>query len=67
MADGSLDCEVEEALLGIRERAQTLGGSARIYGPPEGGTVVEISIPLGIPYGIQICTRSLAPLGMTHG
>ena len=34
-------------LMGIRERAQTLGGSARIHTPPEGGTLVEISIPLG--------------------
>jgi two-component system sensor histidine kinase UhpB len=33
-------------LLGIRERAQTLGGHARIYSPAEGGTVVEILIPL---------------------
>jgi two-component system sensor kinase len=33
-------------LLGIRERAQTLGGEARIYSPSGGGTVVEISIPL---------------------
>jgi signal transduction histidine kinase len=33
-------------LLGIRERARTLGGSARIYSPPEGGTVVEIDLPL---------------------
>jgi PAS domain S-box-containing protein len=34
-------------LMGIRERAQTLGGNARIHSPAEGGTVVEISIPLG--------------------
>lgn len=33
-------------LLGIRERAKTLGGEARIYSPPEGGTVVEITVPL---------------------
>ena len=33
-------------LLGIRERARTLGGDARIYSPPGGGTVVEIDIPL---------------------
>jgi signal transduction histidine kinase len=33
-------------LLGIRERAQTLGGAGRIYSPPDGGTIVEISIPL---------------------
>lgn len=34
-------------LLGIRERARTLGGSARIYSPPEGGTIVEIALPVG--------------------
>ncbi|OGA53041.1 MAG: hypothetical protein A3G24_24410 [Betaproteobacteria bacterium RIFCSPLOWO2_12_FULL_62_13] len=33
-------------LLGIQERARTLGGTARFYSPPEGGTVVEIVIPL---------------------
>ena len=33
-------------LLGMKERAQTLGGSATISSPPEGGTLVEIAIPL---------------------
>ncbi|HKA41702.1 MAG TPA: PAS domain-containing sensor histidine kinase [Burkholderiales bacterium] len=33
-------------IVGIRERAQTLGGTVRIYSPESGGTVVEISIPL---------------------
>lgn len=33
-------------VLGIRERARTLGGAARIYAPPDGGTVVEIDMPL---------------------
>jgi signal transduction histidine kinase len=32
-------------ILGIRERAQTLGGGAEIYSPPAGGTTVEIVIP----------------------
>ena len=32
-------------ILGIRERAQTLGGRAEIYSPLEGGTIVEIIIP----------------------
>jgi signal transduction histidine kinase len=35
-------------LLGIRERARTLGGEARIYSPPEGGTIVDIDIPLQV-------------------
>jgi PAS domain S-box-containing protein len=33
-------------VLGIRERARTLGGEARIFSPKEGGTIVEIEIPL---------------------
>jgi signal transduction histidine kinase len=33
-------------LLGIRERARTLGGDARIYSHVDGGATVEISIPL---------------------
>ena len=32
-------------ILGIVERAQTLGGTARIYNRPEGGAAVEIAIP----------------------
>jgi PAS domain S-box-containing protein len=34
-------------LLGIHERARTLGGEARFYRAEEGGTVVEIVIALG--------------------
>ena len=33
-------------VLGIRERARTLGGEARIYSLPEGGTIVDIDLPL---------------------
>jgi PAS domain S-box-containing protein len=33
-------------VLGIRERAQTLGGNARVYRAREGGTIVEITIPM---------------------
>ena len=33
-------------LLGIKERAHTLGGHSRIYSPPEGGTIVEIAVPI---------------------
>ena len=33
-------------LLGIKERAQTLGGRAQIYSPPQGGTIVEIDVPV---------------------
>jgi PAS domain S-box-containing protein len=33
-------------LAGIRERARTLGGDARVYSPAQGGTVVHIEVPL---------------------
>jgi two-component system sensor histidine kinase UhpB len=32
-------------ILGIKERAQTLGGRAEVYSPPQGGTTVEIFVP----------------------
>jgi two-component system sensor kinase len=33
-------------ILGIKERARTLGGGADVRGAPEGGTVVEIKVPV---------------------
>jgi two-component system sensor kinase len=33
-------------ILGIKERARTLGGGADIYSPGEGGTTVEIKVPV---------------------
>ena len=33
-------------ILGIKERAGTLGGGADVYSPPGGGTVVEIKVPV---------------------
>lgn len=44
--EGSLRKGKSYGVLGIRERAQTLGGSARIYRAESGGTTVEIAIPL---------------------
>jgi signal transduction histidine kinase len=42
------DLEARESygLLGIRERAQTLGGSAHIYASNARGTVVDIDVPI---------------------
>lgn len=33
-------------VMGIRERARTLGGAAQVYSPESGGTVVSIEIPM---------------------
>lgn len=40
-----LEARDSYGLLGIRERAHTLGGSARIYARDGGGTVVDIDVP----------------------
>lgn len=42
----ALEAKKSHGLLGIRERAYTLGGAARILPGIDGGTVVEITIPL---------------------
>lgn len=34
-------------LLSMRERANALGGSFRVAATPDGGTVVEVSVPIG--------------------
>jgi two-component system sensor kinase len=41
-----LEARQSYGLLGIRERAQTLGGTAHIYAPDGGGTVVDIDVPV---------------------
>jgi len=51
IAQEALDAKKSFGLLGIRERAHTLGGAARIYSPAEGGTVVEIALPLKSDHG----------------
>jgi two-component system sensor kinase len=46
IAPEALEGKGSFGLLGIRERAYTLGGSARIFAREEGGTTVEIVLPL---------------------
>jgi PAS domain S-box-containing protein len=42
---GALSSGKSHGILGIKERAQTLGGQANIYAPAGGGTLVEITVP----------------------
>lgn len=46
IAPEALEAKKSYGLLGIRERAHTLGGAARIMALPEGGTLIEIVVPL---------------------
>jgi signal transduction histidine kinase len=44
-AEPVADLAGRQGLIGIRERAQVLGGDAMIRHGPAGGTVVEVSLP----------------------
>jgi len=46
IAGAQLNSGKSFGILGIKERARTLGGGANIYSPGEGGTVVEITVPV---------------------
>lgn len=51
-----LDAPDSYGLPGIRERAQTLGGAARIHASTEGGAAVDIEVPIA-PYQTGDDTR----------
>jgi signal transduction histidine kinase len=46
VSDAKLQSGKSLGILGIKERAHTLGGRAEIHSPVDGGTVVEIRIPV---------------------
>lgn len=43
----AIDAHSSMGLLGMRERALSFGGAIEITAPPEGGTLVSVTIPLG--------------------
>jgi signal transduction histidine kinase len=47
IGDVQLKSSKSFGLLGIKERARTLGGAAEIYTARDGGAAVEIRIPVG--------------------
>lgn len=49
MAEGSLDKSGSLGLLGIRERARTVGGSLAVERNAMGGTTLVLTLPLGRP------------------
>jgi two-component system sensor kinase len=46
ISDAALQGGKSLGILGIKERALTLGGAAQVYKAPEGGTMVVIKVPL---------------------
>jgi len=46
ISDAKLNSGKSLGLLGIKERARTLGGEAEIYSTREGGTVMEVRVPV---------------------
>ncbi|MDD1748563.1 MAG: sensor histidine kinase [Methanothrix sp.] len=47
ITDAEIDDRQSFGLIGIRERVRALNGDLRISGVPNGGTLLEVSLPLG--------------------
>jgi signal transduction histidine kinase len=43
---GGADCSHGSGLIGLRDRAEALGGRLRLHSPPGAGTTLEITLPL---------------------
>jgi signal transduction histidine kinase len=48
---GGADFGQGSGLVGLKDRAEALGGHLRLYSPPGGGTALEITLPLDGPSG----------------
>jgi len=48
---GGADPAHGSGLIGLRDRTEALGGQIWLHSPPGGGTVLEITLPLGGPIG----------------
>jgi signal transduction histidine kinase len=48
---GGADFSHGSGLVGLKDRAEALGGYLRLYSPPGAGTALEIALPLGDPGG----------------
>jgi signal transduction histidine kinase len=46
---GGADPRRGSGLTGLRDRIEALGGRIKIESPPEGGTRIEVEIPIGRP------------------
>jgi signal transduction histidine kinase len=46
---GGADCSRGSGLLGLRDRAEALGGHLQLHSPPGAGTTLEITLPLENP------------------
>jgi signal transduction histidine kinase len=44
---GGADFSHGSGLVGLRDRAEALGGRFRMYSPPGEGTTLELTLPLG--------------------
>ncbi len=48
---GGADFSHGSGLVGLRDRAEALGGHLRLHSPPGAGTILEITLPLDNPGG----------------
>jgi GAF domain-containing protein len=58
---GGADFSDGSGLVGLKDRAEALGGSLRLNSPPGAGTTVEIDLPIDDPGGPELTPRSSEP------
>jgi len=51
---GGADFSLGSGLVGLKDRAEALGGYLRVDSPPGAGTTLEITLPLGDPSGPKV-------------
>ena len=62
---GGADFSHGSGLLGLKDRAEALGGHLQLHSPPGEGTTLEITLPLGDPGGPGLPTRAASGPGDT--
>jgi len=58
---GGADFTRGSGLVGLKDRAEALGGHLRLHGPPGAGTTLEIDLPLGDPGGPRLSPGAAGP------
>jgi signal transduction histidine kinase len=58
---GGADFSHGSGLVGLKDRAEALGGHLHVHSPPRAGTTLDITLPLDDPSGPQLPTEAADP------
>ena len=58
---GGADFSHGSGLVGLKDRAEALGGHLDVHSPPRAGTTLDITLPLDNPSGPQLPPEAADP------